>query len=184
MSKKVTKVDGSVDKKTVDRSTQLVTSSKVSCLGRLTKPWEACRRVPKVQLRTTTLPTAFRAFPRRLRMTLTKTPRTHSPPEWGSTWPSQTASAKSRTNEEKSIPDKTTTAKAESENVVAESVSAQQVSTEKAVDEKATEERVAIAAKTKRTQTRRRCSRMYQGTLDRQRLEEEQRYARFLGDVS
>ena len=56
------------------------------------------------------------------------------------------------------------TAKAESENVVAESVSAQQVSTEKAVDEKATEERVAIAAKTKRTQTRRRCSRMYQGT--------------------
>ena len=106
---------------------------------------------------------------------------THSPPEWGSTWLSQTASAKGRTNEKKAIPDKTTTAKAETENVVAESVSAQHVSAEKAVGEKAAEEKVAIA---KRTQTRRRCSRMYQGTLDHQRLEEEQRYAGFLGDVS
>ena len=72
---------------------------------------------------------------------------THFPPEWGSTWSSQTASAKSRTNEEKAIPDKTTTEKAESENVVAESVSAQQVSTEKVMVEKAAEEKVAIAKK-------------------------------------
>ena len=95
---------------------------------------------------------------------------------------------------EKAISDKTTTEKAESENVVAESVSTQQVSTEKVVVEKAAEERVAIAkssvanvaveevaAKTKRIQTRRRCSRMYQGTLDRQRLEEERKHAGFLG---
>ena len=44
---------------------------------------------------------------------------THSPPEWVSTWPSQTASAKSLTNEEKAIPDKTTTFAVESEKVVA-----------------------------------------------------------------
>ena len=76
-SKKVTKVDGSVDENS--GLTQLVTSSKVSCLGRLTEPWAACRRVPKMQFTTTTLPTAFRAVPRRFRMTLTKTPRTLHP---------------------------------------------------------------------------------------------------------
>ena len=70
-------MDGSVDENS--GLTQLVTSSKVSCLGRLTEPWAACRRVPKMQFRTTTLPTAFRAVPRRLRMTLTKTPRTTHP---------------------------------------------------------------------------------------------------------
>ena len=70
---------------------------------------------------------------------------THSPPEWRSTWPSQTASAKSRANDEKVISDKTATDKAESENVVAESVSAQQVLTETEVVEKAAEEKVAIA---------------------------------------
>ena len=41
-----------------------------------------------------------------------------------------------------------------------------------------------VAAKTKRLQTRRRCSRMYQGTLDRQRLEEERKHTGFLGGVS
>ena len=70
-------MDGSVDENS--GLTQLVTSSKVSCLGRLTEPWATCRRVPKMQFRTTTLPTAFRAVPRRLRMTLTKTPRTLHP---------------------------------------------------------------------------------------------------------
>ena len=32
--------------------------------------------------------------------------------------------------------------------------------------------------------TRRRCSRMYQGTLDRQQLEEKRKHAGFLGGVS
>ena len=94
---------------------------------------------------------------------------------------------------EKAISDKTTTDKAESENVVAEGFSAQQV---KWWSEKAAEEKMAIAkstvfnatikvaAKRKRIQTRRRCSRMYQGTLDRQRLEEERKHAEFLGGVS
>ena len=167
-----------------------------------------------MQFRTTTLSTAFRTVPRRL----THGDSTHSPPEWRSTWPSQTASAESWANDEKVISDKTTTEKAESENVVAESVSAQQVSTETEVVEKAAEEKVTIAKSTvanvaveevtaktnsstktitakqvfrrrasklrKRIRTRRRYSRMYQGTLDRQRLEEERKHAGFLGGVS
>ena len=50
--------------------------------------------------------------------------------------------------DEKAISDKTATEKAESENVVVKTVSAQQVSTEKAVDEKAQEEKMTIAKST------------------------------------
>ena len=131
-SKKVTKVDGSVDensglKYTVgDKFQGLLSRTIDRALGGMQESSEDAVQnnhpANSVQSSSTEASNVTHVDP------------THSPPEWGSTWPSQTASAKSRTNEEKAIPDKTTTAKAETENVVAESVSAQHVSAEKAVD--------------------------------------------------
>ena len=59
-----------------------MTSSKVSCLGRLTKPWAACRRVPKMQFRTTTLPTSVQSSSTEASND-THEDRTHSPTEVG-----------------------------------------------------------------------------------------------------
>ena len=71
--------------------------------------------------------------------------------------------------------------------VVAEKVMVEKTAEEKVAIAKSTVENVAVeevAAKTKRIRTRRRCSRMYQGTLDRQQLEEKRKHAGFLGGVS
>ena len=146
MSMKVTKVDGSVDensglKYTVgDKSQGLLSTTIDKALGGMQENSEDEAQnnhpVNSVQNSSTEASNDTHEDP------------THSPPEWGSTWPSQKASAESRANDEKAISDKATTEKVESENVVAESVSAQQVSTETEVVEKAAEEKMTIAKST------------------------------------
>ena len=146
MSMKVTKVDGSVDensglKYTVGvKSLGLLSTTIDKALGGMQESSEDAVQnnhpVNSVQNSSTEASND------------THEDSTHFPPEWGSTWLSQTASAESRANDEKAIPAKTTTEKAESENVVEESVSAQQVSTETEVVEKAAEEKVVITKST------------------------------------
>ena len=118
MSMKVMKVDGSVDESSGlkytagDKSQGLLSRTIDKALGGMQESSEDAAQnnhpVNSVQNSSTEASNDTHEDP------------THSPPEWGSTWPSQTASAKSRTNEEKAIPDKTTTAKVESEKVVAD----------------------------------------------------------------
>ena len=91
-----------------------------------------------MQFRITTLSTAFRTVPRRLRMTLTKTPRTFHPSGGPHGFRRQLLRRAERM----------TRKRFRSENVVAESVSAQQVSTETEVVGKAAEEKVVIAKST------------------------------------
>ena len=146
LSMKVTEVDGSVDenrrlKCTVgDKSQGLLSWTIDEAWGGMQGSSEDAAQnnhpVNSVQNRSTEASSDTHEDP------------THSPPEWESTWLSQTASAKSRANDEKVISDKTATEKAESENVVAESVLAQEVSTETEMVEKTADEKMAIAKST------------------------------------
>ena len=112
LSMKVTKVDGIVDEKngfeyTVDDKSQGLLSSTIDkALGGMQESSEDAVQnnhlVNSVQNSSTEASNdAFEES-------------THSPPEWGSTWLWQTASAESRANDEKAISNKTTTRNGES----------------------------------------------------------------------
>ena len=155
MSMKVTKVDGSVDennglKYTVgDKSQGLLSRTIDKALGGMQESSEDAAQnnhpVNSVQNSSTEASNDTHEDP------------THSPPEVGSTWPLQTASAESRANDEKAISDKTITEKA----VVAEDRRGEgdyrEVYCCKCYS------RGGRCEDELRIRTRRRCSRMYQG---------------------